>query len=169
MRRACGARFRRRTLIASVLATLLLTAGCGGSGGKVIAEGDSLAEFKLDDGSYVITKVEVFEAGKRKRFPICDGCSGTTGVSPVVVIWLKPPESRGRLIPSELALECGTRYPSDATVYIVTQTGSEGRCDSYGSESEDGPAAIGFQPNTATLPTRVSLVTPGNLPIPLGQ
>ncbi|MDQ5820079.1 MAG: hypothetical protein M3540_01385 [Actinomycetota bacterium] len=135
----------------------------------MIAEGESVAEFKLDDGRYVITKVEAYEAGKLKRFPMCDSCAGTSSALPVVVIWLNLPESRGRLIPSELALECGVRYPSDATVYILTKTGAEGRCDHYGSKSEDGRAAVGFQPNTATLPTRVSLATPGNLPIPLGQ
>jgi hypothetical protein len=164
-----GSGSRRPTLIASVLTAVLLSAGCGGSGGKVIAEGDIVAEFTLDDGRYVITKVEAYEAGKLKRFPMCDGCPGTSSQRPVVVIWLNLPESRGALVPSELAIECGTRYPSRATVYVLTQTRAEARCDYYASKGEEGQAAIGFQPNTGTLPTRISLVTPGNLPIRIGQ
>lgn len=160
----------RRGLLVLLAGFALLPSGCGGTEGTVIAEGNNVAAFDLSDGHYVITKVEAFEAGKLKRFPGCDTCSGTTGQAHVIVMSLKVPERSGSgLIPSALAVECATRYPDDPTVYIAADRGGEGRCE-YFAEQGEGEAKMGFQvgnPDTP-LPKSLSLAVPGQLPISIG-
>ena len=196
-------RWPRRCLSVLLLIPAAVAIGCGGSNsseGRVLAEGKNLGEFKLrgfdtvDRGPYryVITKVEVFDAGRFSDFPPgCGGrsCTSISGEWPVVLLYLRAPacESAGArpsCVPTALDRQClGSQLPllrpnllKDWT-YIWWERDTAGRpnphvCLHYawvlGSHSTGRDTVMAFIPHVNTPPTRFRLVVEGrDVPIRL--
>jgi hypothetical protein len=156
-----------------------------GDGGRVLAEGANVAHFEARGFAtqrryrYVVTKVEVFAAGKLRFPPGCgetssrsNECIDVPGGRPAVVVWLRRPacEPSPNCLP-RLSADCGGAPLWVSGTYIWwarDPAGHERRhaCVGYAYPHPDPDpaqrtAVMAFAPSVQAPPTHFSLIVEG--------